>query len=70
MGQNAAGLPKARKVAAMSTPTLVATRRSLYLAVAKQKLLGGNTATQEQTLQAIDEELTRRNITIHHPELL
>ena len=69
MDKPPASVPTPRKIAAMSTPALVAARRTLYFSVTKHKLLGGVTSSQEDILKKMDAELTRRNITIHHPEL-
>lgn len=63
-------LPKARKLTGFSNPQLVAMRRDYFRRLAKAKLLNTpNISAVETYLKRLDEELTRRKITIQNPEL-
>ena len=54
----------------LSNPQLVAMRRDYFRRLAKAKLLNTPDApATEEYLKRLDEELARRKITIHNPEL-
>ena len=63
-------LPKPRKPTGFSNPTLVSMRRNFFRELVKAKLLNSpNAPAIEAYLKCLDEELARRKITIHNPEL-
>ena len=63
-------LPKTRKLSGLSNPTLVSTRREYFRRLVKAKLLNTPEVLALETyLKRLDEELTRRKITIQDPEL-
>ena len=63
-------LPKARKPTGFSNPQLVVMRRDYFRHLVKAKLLNTPDApATEAYLKRLDEELTRRKITIQDPEL-
>ena len=65
-----ASLPKTHKPTGFSNPQLVALRRDCFRRLAKAKLLNTPDASSiEALLKRIDEELARRKITVHNPEL-
>ena len=65
-----ASLPKTRKSTGVSNPQLVAMRRAYFRRLAKAKLLTTPDAPAvEAYLKRLDEELARRKIAIHNPEL-
>lgn len=68
--QTPSSLPKARKPTGLSNPQLVAMRRDYFRRLAKAKLLNAPDAPAvEAYLKRLDEELARRKIVIHNPEL-
>ena len=68
--QTSASFPKTRKLSGLSNPTLVSTRRECFRRLVKAKLLNTPEVLALETyLKRLDEELTRRKITIQDPEL-
>lgn len=68
--QTPSSLPKARKAQGLTNPQLVAVRRDTFRSLAKAKLLCTPGAPAlEAYLKTLDEELARRKIVIHNPEL-
>lgn len=67
---NPSSLPKGRKLTGFSSPQLVTQRRDTFRRLAKAKLLNTPEAPALAAhLKRLDEELARRNIVIHDPEL-
>ena len=67
---NPSSLPKGRKLTGFSSPQLVTQRRDYFRRLAKAKLLNTPEAPALAAhLKRVDEELARRNIVIHDPEL-
>ena len=67
---NPSSLPKARKPQGLTNPQLVAVRRDTFRTLVKAKFLCTRGAPAvEAYLKLLDEELARRNIIIHNPEL-
>ena len=65
-----ANTPNNRKPQDFSNPQLVAMRRYYFRRLVKAKLLNtSDTPAAEAYLKRLDEELARRKITIHNPEL-
>ena len=63
-------LPRGRKPQGLTNPQLVAMRRDYFRRLAKTKLLNTPDApATEEYLKRLDEELARRKIAIHNPEL-
>ena len=63
-------LPRGYKPQGLTNPQLVAMRRDYFRRLAKAKLLNTPDAPAiEAYLKRLDEELARRKIAIHNPEL-
>ena len=67
---NPSSLPKGRKPQGLTNPQLVTQRRDTFRTLVKAKLLNTPEAPALAAhLKRLDEELARRNIVIHNPEL-